>query len=247
VLGGQRAQRAVGQTLELDEDVVPDLDHVRVALVHHRAGVAAADAVVVDLRARPARPRVAHFPEVVLHVPGQHVAVGEELEPQLPRLLVGGQAQLRIALEVGRVQPVAGDAVDLREQLPRPLHRFLLEVVAEGPVAQHLEERVVVRVLAHVVEVVVLAARADALLTVHRPLELAQVRRRVRLAQEDGLELVHPRVGEQERGIVEGHAGVAGHEGVPARRAAGLALEELDERGADLVGGGHDRDSYGCS
>jgi hypothetical protein len=43
---------------------------------------------------------------------------------------------------------------------------FLLEVVAEGPVAEHLEERVVIGVEADVVEVVVLAAGADALLGV---------------------------------------------------------------------------------
>lgn len=35
----------------------------------------------------------------------------------------------------------------LREQLPRPADGLLLEVVAKGPVAQHLKERVVVHVL----------------------------------------------------------------------------------------------------
>jgi hypothetical protein len=40
--------------------------------------------------------------------------------------------------------------------------------------AQHLEEGVVVRVLPHVVQVVVLAARADALLRVRRALQLRQ-------------------------------------------------------------------------
>ena len=42
----------------------------------------------------------------------------------------------------------------------------LLEVIAEAPVAEHLEERVVVGVFAHIVEVVVFAAGADALLGV---------------------------------------------------------------------------------
>ena len=41
---------------------------------------------------------------------------------------------------------------------------LLLEVVAEAPVAEHLEEGVVVEVLPHVVQVVVLPARTDALL-----------------------------------------------------------------------------------
>lgn len=41
-----------------------------------------------------------------------------------------------------------------------------LEVVTEGPVAQHLEERVVVHILADIVQIVVLATSADALLRV---------------------------------------------------------------------------------
>ena len=65
--------------------------------------------------------------------------------------------------------------------------RFLLEVVAEAPVAEHLEEGVVVGVLADVVEVVVLAAGADALLRVRRPLV-----RRLLGAEEDGLNWFMP-------------------------------------------------------
>lgn len=51
----------------------------------------------------------------------------------------------------------------LGQQLPRPSDRLALEVVAKGPVAKHLKEGVVVVVLAHIVQIVVLAARADAL------------------------------------------------------------------------------------
>jgi hypothetical protein len=47
-------------------------------------------------------------------------------------------------------------AAHLGEQLPGPGDGVLLEVVPKGPVAQHLKEGVVVRVLAHVVQVVVL-------------------------------------------------------------------------------------------
>ena len=52
------------------------------------------------------------------------------------------------------------------QQFPRPGDGLGLEVVAEAPVAQHLEERVVVGVVADVFQVVVLAAGADALLAV---------------------------------------------------------------------------------
>ena len=50
------------------------------------------------------------------------------------------------------------------QQFPRVLDRVVLEVIAEAEVAQHLEEGVVPRGVAHVLEVVVLAAGADALL-----------------------------------------------------------------------------------
>jgi hypothetical protein len=74
-----------------------------------------------------------------------------------------------VAPEVGGVEAVGGRAPDLGQQLPGPVDGLLLEVVAERPVAQHLEEGVVVGVLADVLEVVVLAAGADALLAVRPP------------------------------------------------------------------------------
>jgi hypothetical protein len=69
----------------------------------------------------------------------------------------------------------------------------------------------------------VLAAGADALLAGGGAAVGALVE-----AQEDVLELVHARVGEQQRRVVARHHGAAGHHGVA------LALEELQEGGADL-------------
>ena len=65
VLCGQRAQLAVLLAVELDEHVVPDLDEVRVVHVDQLGHLAATDAVVVDLRARPAGPDVAHLPKII--------------------------------------------------------------------------------------------------------------------------------------------------------------------------------------
>ncbi len=66
---------------------------------------------------------------------------------------------------IGHVEPV--DRTQKQESgSPSPSPECscsYLEVVAEGPVAKHLEEGVVVHVLAHVVQVVVLASRPDAL------------------------------------------------------------------------------------
>ena len=56
------------------------------------------------------------------------------------------------------------ELVVLGEQLPGEQDRLLLEIVAEGEIAEHLEEGVVARGVADIVEVVVLAAGAHALL-----------------------------------------------------------------------------------
>ena len=74
------------------------------------------------------------------------------------------QGDALLAVEDGGREPVLGDGQRLRHELPGVGDRLGLEVVAEGEVAEHLEERVVARGEAHVLEVVVLAARAHALL-----------------------------------------------------------------------------------
>ncbi len=50
------------------------------------------------------------------------------------------------------------------EKLPGQQDGALLEIIAEGEIAEHLEEGVVPRGVAHIVEIVVLAAGADAFL-----------------------------------------------------------------------------------
>ncbi len=77
-----------------------------------------------------------------------------------------------------------------------------------------------------VVEVVVLAADAHALLRRRRPLVVARL-----LPQEHVLELVHPGVGEEQRRVVVGHERRAGHD------AVAVPLEVLEERRANLLGG----------
>jgi hypothetical protein len=62
-----------------------------------------------------------------------------------------------------RVQPEL-----IGQQLPGPVNRVALEVVAEAPVAEHLEQRVVARRAADLLEVVVLAGHAQAELRVDR-------------------------------------------------------------------------------
>ena len=77
-----------------------------------------------------------------------------------------------------------------------------LKVVAERPVTQHLEECVVIAILADIVEIVVFATSTNTLLTVDSGLHAGH---RIGLsngAEEDGLELVHARIGEEQGGVI---------------------------------------------
>ena len=206
VLGGERRESAVGVGVELDEDVVPDLDAAGAAGVDERAAgglVIGGQEVEMDLGARTAGTGVAHHPEIVLLVAVDDVDLrvepggGEEAGPDVVGFLVEVRG---IALGlVGRVnsreEPLRRDAPDLGQQFPAPGERVLFEVIAEGPVAEHLEERVVVGVVADVLEVVVFPAGADAFLGVGDALPGCDL-----VAEEIGHELVHAGVRKQQVG-----------------------------------------------
>ena len=123
-----------------------------------------------------------------------------------------------------RRQPLGRDAQVLRQEVPGVVDRLALEVVAEAPVAEHLEERVVAGRPADLLEVVVLAGDAQDPLVVDGPGVVALLD-----AGQDVLELDHPRVREQERLV-------AGRNEAGARdRGVAALLEELDEPPPDLA------------
>ena len=186
-------------------------------------------AIEVDLAARPARAGLGHPPEVLV-VAGVDVApLRHPLRRQAD--LVAPDVPGDLVVRVGRRgQPVGRDAQVARQEVPRPVDRLALEVVAEAPVAEHLEERVVARRPADLLEVVVLAGDAQAALVVDRPGVGALLG-----AGEDVLELDHARVREEQRLVAGRDEAGAGHDGVAALG------EELEEPPADL-GGGQRRD-----
>src|SRR5208337_2850504 len=83
------------------------------------------------------------------------------------------------------------------DQLPGIGDGVLLEIVAKGKIAQHLEERVVAVGEAYVFEIVVFAAGAHALLRSGGARVIALLQ-----SKEDVFELVHAGVGEQKRRVV---------------------------------------------
>ncbi len=103
------------------------------------------------------------------------------------------------ALEDGDVEFVFVDCepVIRSDEFPSVGNRILLEIVAERKIAQHLEKRVVTIGEADVFEIVMFAAGTHAFLRGCGALVVAGFE-----AEEDVLELVHARVGEEQRGIV---------------------------------------------
>ena len=100
----------------------------------------------------------------------------------------------------GDHEPVLRQAELLGDQVPGELDRAVLEIVAEREVAEHLEEGVVARRVADIVEVVVLAAGAHAFLRGGRARIGALFE-----AGEDVLELHHAGIGEHQGRIVARH------------------------------------------
>ena len=210
--------------LVLHEHQVPDLDEA-VALGVRAARRAARNVlavVVEDLRAWAARAGLAHRPEVVGGRNADDLAVRQagDLAPQVEGFVVLGID--------GDQQPLGRHPEFLGDQLPGELDRQILEVVAEREVAQHLEERVVPGGVADVLQVVVLAAGAHALLRRRGAQVVALLG-----AGEDVLELHHAGVGEHQRRIVARHQRARRHDAMP------VPGEEVEERLADVVDGLH--------
>ena len=113
----------------------------------------------------------------------------------------------------------AGILSDFGQELPGPVDRLALEVVAEAEIAQHLEERLVEGGPADVVDV----AGAQAFLAGGGPGEVG-----VAQPHELVLELVHAGGREQHRRVV-------GHQHVAGAADAALGLEEVEVRFAKFV------------
>ncbi len=174
----------------------------------------------MNLRAGSAGPGIAHGPEVVLLAHAQNALLGNPdlVAPDVEGLVV--VAKDRNPEFFHRQPHLPG------QELPAEGDRFAFEVVAEGEVAEHFEKGVVAGGAADVFQVVVLAAGADAFLRGGGAYVVALLS-----SQKQVLELVHPRVGEEQGGVVLRHEAGAGHK----RVAAGL--EVVQEGLANLVTG----------
>src|SRR5690606_10254212 len=114
--------------------------------------------VVEDFGARAAGAGVAHRPEIVRAGDAGDAAFGQagDLLPQVEGLVV-------VDIDGGH-QPVCGDAEGLGDQVPGTLDGVFLEIVAGGEIPHHFKAGVVTGGVADVVQIVVLAAGANAFL-----------------------------------------------------------------------------------
>ena len=145
-------------------------------------------------------------------------------EPAGDRDVVLAEAELRIAREHRRPQALGVEAHVLGDELPGVVDRAVLEVVAEREVPEHLEHRRVARGQPDLVEIGVLAARAQHLLHGREAR-----RRRLLLAGEVRLQRLHAGRDEERRRVLGRRDQRPGREAhVPA------LLEEGEEALAQL-------------
>ncbi len=134
--------------------------------------------VVEDLGAGAAGAGFAHLPEIVFQAVLKDALFGDAgFDPETLGFVVARHAVR--AFKNRDVKAVLGNAEPLGagHQLPGEFDGVLLEVVAEGEIAEHLEEGMMTAGEADVFKIVVLAACADALLRRGRASVVALLRR----------------------------------------------------------------------
>ena len=231
----QRLQRAIGLAVILHENEVPYLDDLRIVLVDelssgHLLLFLVGTQVNMDFRARTARTRVAHLPEIVVLVAVNDMVGGEIFAPVAGRLVVAAEPFFGRAFEHRYIEVLRVDVERFHQILVGPRDGLPLEIVAEAPIAEHLKHGVVISVVAHLFQVVVLSAHAQTLLRIGLPATLG-----LGIAQNDVLKLVHAGVGEHQRRVVLDDHRRRRHNQVAMR------LEKLLERVAYFVGCHHNQ------
>src|SRR5438477_6004794 len=183
----------------------------------------------MNLAAWPAGPGVAHLPEIVFQAELENAGFGDTLcDPQVVGFSITRHAAF--AFEDTQVQLVLRNPKPLgrSNQLPRIRNGVFLEVIAKGKISQHLKKRVMAVGEADILQVIVLPARPHTLLRRSRPRVIALLQ-----AEEDVLELVHPRIGEEQSRIVMRNERRGVHLAVP------LLNKKVEEFPPDLRAGKH--------
>ncbi len=177
--------------VKLGKDDVPYFHETVAFAAHYILGAVAVffAAIVIDLRARAAGTG-AVLPEIILFAElidtlcrNMHV-----VEPDIVCFLI-------LYID-GRIQTLRIKAYSLCQELPGPRNSFLLEIVAEGEVAQHLKVSAVAGCLSHVFQI----AGTDTLLAGGH-----SAAGRDLLTGKPGLHRCHTGIDDQKRCVIVGH------------------------------------------
>ncbi len=190
---GEIFARAIGLLVELHENEVPDFDEP-VAILIRAAGRASGNAfamIIEDFGTRAARTGVTHGPEIVRCADPDDPGILEagDLFPERCGFIVFGIDRDEEFFRVEREF--------LGAQLPTECDCVFLEIVAEGKIPEHFEKGMVAGRVADIVEVIVLAAGANAFLRCRR----ARAGGRLGTGK-DVLERHHAGIDEEQGGIV---------------------------------------------
>ena len=223
----QGMQLALRVAVELHEHEVPQLDPatpIFSGLLAEASDVGGAGTeVVVDLGTGTTGAGVTHLPEVLAGA-AAYDPILRDAGHVLPQLLgLGIRRQVALTPENANQQAAGVEPHGFGQEAPAKIDGVPFEIVTKGKVAQHLEERVVAGGHAHVLQVVVLSADADALLRRGSARVGALL-----LTREDVLEGHHARIDKHQGRVVLGHERGRGH------HLVALATKELAKSIADL-------------
>ena len=198
----QGFKMAVGLTLVLHEYDIPYLNNLWVVLVYQLATgnfslFFRSTAVQVNLGTGTAWTRIAHFPEVVVLVSVDDMISGNMLQPVPCSLVVANKVFLGRALKDSYIKILWIKFEHINKVFPSHIDGTFLEVVTKRPVAQHLEHGVVIGIVTYFLQVVVLTANTQTLLTVGTTAWLG-----VTGTQNNVLPLVHSSISKHQRRVV---------------------------------------------
>jgi hypothetical protein len=137
-----------------------------------------------------------YLPKIILGIATNHPIFWQIPQPIILRLLIRLQSQLLITLKVSCIQSLRINPINLGQQLPRILNRLLFKIITKTPTSQHFKKRMMVRIPPHIVQIIMLPPRPDALLRIHGSFPPSHGRGGGHLTQKYRFELIHPRIGE---------------------------------------------------
>ena len=149
---------------------------------------------------RPARPCIAHFPEVIFFVSVNDTLFRQVLQPVTGSLVVALQILSGASFKNGCVEPVRIEFQYLHKIFPCPGNGFFFEIITERPVSQHFKHRVVISVVSYLFQIVVLAAHSQTFLRICHPRIFNRG-----VTQNNIFKLIHAGICKHQRRVVLNH------------------------------------------